>query len=256
MTELQRTFKESYFRGLRSAVVSGVSLPLYSKETFEIDVRGSKPLANLYRPEGLAECMLPSPEGDFQSAKALYEAYKGLSPLLASSEAFWAYLTHADLYSYVRERYSKVKEGNASKEYILTHWFIGDKGIFRNALASLWWSIHLSVDEERSDKYELSAVFFMDYPLRSTFLAPTLFIRHKEAMTGVLEFILEHPEMREKSFRQRFRFIVKYFNRLGAIKQITYMDRHFFKRQCELILPRMMNVITDEDAKDDSLLNI
>lgn len=252
--ELQKTFNKAYKDKLRADVESGQSLALYRADKFEVDPNGVRSIVNLWRPDGLAEKMVPQPDGDFQSAIALYEAYPGLSPLIASSEAFWAYLTHTELFAYVRNRYPKADTEKAGKEYILDHWFFGDKGVFRNALASLWWTIHLSVDNTRADRYELSKVFFRDYSTRSTFLAPTFFIRHREAMIGVLEFLLDKPEVLKTSPRLRFRFIAKYFNRMGAVKQITYLDRCYFRSECERIYPLLMQVNSEEDVSNGRLL--
>ena len=121
--QLQKTFKESYMKTLRDAVKSETSIPLYGNDAFEIDTTQVKRLANVYAPEGLVEKLEKVWEDDFKSAVAIYEAYKNISPLLASNEAFWAYLTHVDLFSYTQKRWPKVMDKDCSVEYILDHWF-------------------------------------------------------------------------------------------------------------------------------------
>lgn len=250
--ELQKTLKVAYLAQLRADVESGQAVKLYSAEAFDIDPRGVERIANLWHPEGLAERMMPDKESDFSSAVALYEAYHDLSPLWAASEAFWAYVAHTDLFTYVKARYPKPSVRTDEVKHILTHWFFSDKGVFRHALASLWWTIHLTVDDNgREDKYELSRILFQDYATRSTYLAPSLFIRHHEAMVGVLEFLRDSPEVTATAGRQRFRFIAKHFNRLGAVKQLAYLSRDFFRQECERIQPVLLRVKADADLADE-----
>ena len=94
MLQLQKTFKESYMKTLRDAVKSGEALPLYSNESFTIDETQVKRLANVYAPVGLEDKLIPTSEGDFESAVAVYEEYNNISTLVDSSETFWAYITH------------------------------------------------------------------------------------------------------------------------------------------------------------------
>lgn len=86
--QLQKTFKENYMKTLRDAVKSGIAIPLYANESFEVDTTRVKRLANVYAPEGLAAKLEEVWEDDFNSAVLIYEAYKNISPLLASNEAF------------------------------------------------------------------------------------------------------------------------------------------------------------------------
>lgn len=75
--KLQKIFKESYCHRLKSRIKPEA----YAKDPFEFDTTQTKILANVYQPEGLEE-KLNTKEDDFDSAKALYEAYESLSPLV------------------------------------------------------------------------------------------------------------------------------------------------------------------------------
>ena len=100
---LQKTFCESYVKTLRDRIVAGISIDDYFKNEFPYDKSMVKPLAGVYQPVGLVDKM--NPDDDLESAKVVYEAYKNISPLLASNENFWIYLTHVDLFSYVQKRW-------------------------------------------------------------------------------------------------------------------------------------------------------
>lgn len=253
--ELQKTFKESYMKTLRDAVKSGEAIPLYAKDSFEIDQTQIKRLANVRKPENnVAERMVELYDDDFKAAVLLYEAYRDISPLLASNETFWAYLTHTDFYLYTQKRWPNVKIGTASTNYILDHWFVGNNGLLRNACASLWWCIYNSIDETRENPYELSEILFSNYTLRVTVFGSGILIRHREAMIGILEFLKDNPDVCQ-SIEVRGQFITKYFNRLGAVKQLAFLDRGYFKYVCEQMKDKILSVVRREQLQDESLYN-
>ena len=251
--QLQKTFKESYMKTLRDAVRSGEAISLYAGDTFEVDSTQVKSLANVYAPVGLAEKLDEVYEDDFQSAIVIYEAYKDVSPLLASNETFWAYLTHVDLFSYAQKRWPKVKDDDCSAEYIIDHWFVGANGLLRNAVASMWWSVYNTVDETRENKYELTEIFFKNYTLRITTFGSSQLIRHREAMIGILSFLKDNPIITSSAFEYRGQFISKYFNRLGAVKQLAYLDRGYFYRTCQYLKDKIISITKREQLTDESL---
>lgn len=252
MLQLQKTFKESYMKTLRDAVKSGEALPLYCAESFDIDESNVKRLANVYAPNGLAEKLSITKDNDFLSAVAVYEAYENISPLLASNETFWAYITHTTMFNYTQSRWPKVLDNTASSEYVLSHWFVGGQGILRNAAAALWWGVYSTVDKSRDNKYELTEILFKNYTMRVNTFGSSLLIRHKEAMIGILSFLHENPDVMEKS-EPRCLFITKYFNRLGASKQLTYMDRTFFYNTLLRLKEKIMLIDTREETNEDYL---
>lgn len=241
MDKLQKTFKESYALYLKDAVKTGITLDNYRKEEFEYDLTKVKQVANLYEPKGLLEKLLATKD-DYSAAILIYEAYKDLSPLLASTETFWVYLTHVDLYPFVQYRHPVEKAKNV-QSHILDHWFFG-KGYIRNTLASLWWSVYCSVDEGRENPYELTEVFFKNYSFRVIFLK--ILLRTKEGLLGILEFLKENPDVLNNNFENRGRFIAKYFNGLGGSKQLSYLKRDFFKEELYKVKDVIL-AITDRD---------
>lgn len=252
MLQLQKTFKESYMKTLRDNVRSGDSLSLYGNEKFDIDETQIKRLANVYAPDGLSEKLADVGDNDFLSAVAVYEAYSKISPLLASNETFWAYLTHTTMFNYTQKRWPKVLDNTASPEYILSHWFVGSQGILRNAAAALWWGVSITVDESRDNKYELTEILFKNYTMRVNTFGSSLLIRHKEAMKGILSFLHDNPDVMEKS-EPRCLFITKYFNRLGSSKQLTYMNSDFFYDTLLKLKDKILLIDTREETNEDYL---
>ena len=156
----------------------------------------------------------------------------------------------------MQQRWSNVLDGTSTSNYILDHWFVSSQGLIRNALANLWWNIHNTIDSTREDPYELSEIVFKNYTLRTMTFGISTLIRHREAMIGILEFLKENPTITAESFENRGRFIVKYFNRLGAVKQLAYLERDYFKTKCESMKEKILSISTrDQVVNDESLYN-
>ena len=60
---------------------------------------------------------------DYEAGKILFEAFKDLTPMQAAQSHFWQYLSHVDLYEYMRRRWNKVDEQDCDPNYIAEHWF-------------------------------------------------------------------------------------------------------------------------------------
>ena len=125
-----------------------------------------------------------------------------------------------------------MEDPEGSSKYILDHWFIASptqNNFLRHGLAGLWWGAHLSYDETRKDKYELTRVLFKQLDFVTRTLGVYSLARHKEAVIGILEYMVENQESFEKHFQEKSRFLTKYFNQIGGTKPISYFDRNFFK---------------------------
>jgi hypothetical protein len=70
-------------------------------------------------------------------------------------------------------------------------------------------------------------------------------------MIGVLEFLLEHPEMLEDGMNMRAQYIRKLFSFIGVTKRLEYMDRNFFKSELE----KRKNVLSRKLTREEILNN-
>jgi hypothetical protein len=233
--EKQLIFKEKYLLKLKEEIVSGNSFEQYKSNNFVYDKKQVLMMPNIIKPSGLLDKL--DIKNDFKTAILLFESFKNLEPIQAADERFWVYLTHVDLYPYMIKRWEKVHKGipGFTNEYILEHWFFG-KRMLRNALAGLWWSVYLSVDEKRgNDKYELTKILFrqLDFSIRT--LGTYRLGRHKEAVIGILEFIKENEKLFSSGLQKKTRYITKHLNLVGGVKPISYYDRSFFKNELQKI---------------------
>lgn len=246
--ELQKVFKHSYMDELRK----NIHISDYQGESFPYDPSKVKSLANVYKPEGLLDRL--DPEDDFTSAIEIFKAYDSVTPLLASLPDLWVYLAHVDLFPYVRKRHSDVFKTDITEEYIVDHWFKNKVSIFRMALPSAWWSVYLSVDNNRNNPYELTEVLFKNQELRTNSFGPLTLIRHKEAMKGVLEFLLEHQELLSDGMNMRAQYIRKLFNFIGGTKRLEFLPKEYFKLELEKRIDIISRKFTREEIQNNNEL--
>lgn len=246
--ELQKVFKKSYMEDLRR----NIQISDYQGETFPFDPSKVKALANVYKPEGLLDKL--DPEDDFTTAVELYKAYNTVTPLLASLPDLWVYLSHVDLFPYVQQRHSDVLKDDVTEKYIVNHWFENDVSVFRMALPSAWWSVYLSVDNERENPFELTEILFKNQELRINSFGPLSLIRHREAMKGILEFFEEHPYLLEDGMNMRAQYIRKLFSFIGGTKRLEFMDKDFFKNELNKRIDVISQKFTREEIQNNNEL--
>lgn len=234
----QKIFRDRYVNELKKKVQSAEILNYYKSIEFVYDKNEVLPVQNINIPKDLLGSL--DVGNDFRTAIAIYEAYENLEPIQASDERLWTYLAHVDLYPYMIERWPEVYKGDSinPSKYILDHWFLissAQSNLLRHALSGLWWSVHLSVDDERENKYELTEILFrqLDFPTRT--LGTYKLGRHKEAVLGILEFIQENEDLFKTKFEPKTRFVTKHLNVIGGVKPLSYFRRDFFKSELEKV---------------------
>lgn len=234
----QKIFRERYVNELKKKVQSAEIVNYYKSTEFVYDKNEVLPVQNINIPKDLLGSL--DVGNDFKTAIAIYEAYENLEPIQASDERFWTYLAHVDLYPYMIERWPEVYNGDSTNpsKYILDHWFLissAQSNLLRHALSGLWWSVHLSVDDERENKYDLTEILFrqLDFPTRT--LGTYKLGRHKEAVLGILEFIQENEDLFKTKFEPKTRFVTKHLNVIGGVKPLSYFRRDFFKSELEKV---------------------
>ena len=99
--------------------------------------------------------------------------------------------------------------------------------MIRQGIGGLWWLVNLTSDDSRDNPYELTEVLFRNYTLRYVRLGVSQVLQHKEAAIGILQFLKDH-ENEKFSLENVANGLTSYFNKLGAVKQLTYLDRKFF----------------------------
>jgi hypothetical protein len=246
--EYQTILSQKYVEELQRGVRNGTTLSLYQNASFELEADKLLQSPVIPKPERSA-LRMPDGEGnhDFQNAKILFEAYRHLTPLQASDARFWTYLTHADYYQYMKQRWPDTHSttGEGRKDYVLEHWFIisaVQENLMRHGLAGLWWGTYLSFDETRQDPYSLTEQLFRQVDFRARTLGAQSLARHKEAARGILEFMTENPDLFATRLQEKTRFLTKYMNQLGGSRPVSYFDSHFFKASLQSISNKIASI--------------
>ncbi len=190
------------------------------------------------------ERMIPDKDHDFDSAVILFKAYENLSPYFASRKGLWVYLSHNELYSYV-----KVRWGDTSK--IKEHWFdIGRRG----SLSGLWWAVYYTYDrsKEGDERFWLTRQLFVNQTFRTrTFFNSSLGM-NQEALKGTLKFMYMYPDLFKRGTGEaRLDYIKTYFGRLGSTKELTALDDAFFTNELERKMPAIKLVTDTSQVRHD-----
>lgn len=232
--ELQRTFSKEYTSIIKQALKDGHK-ERYLEEVFSV----KDPNSCIYRLQGVDHnhVELDADKSDFENAVDFYEANKDIPPFIAAEEAFWAYLTHIEYFSFVKKRWAI---NHASKIETITKRFFYSGSNMDNALSRLWWSAHLTVDDSSEDRYKYTRVLLQDgnSDLLQNLSKSKLF-RHKEAVIGILKFFSEYKDRTD--FSKVNRYIIQRFNRIGGVRQLIYMDREYFYNESKVSLQLYLN---------------
>jgi len=68
-------------------------------------------------------------------------------------------------------------------------------------------------------------------------------------LLGVLEFLLENPDLYVPNFEMKGRYIANFFNRLGATRELSALPRDFFKQECYKFIDVLRSINTEDDLK-------
>lgn len=247
---LQNTFSSEYAETLEYNAKHNIEIEKYRKDTFDYDPNAVCRIPYLEEPIGLLEKM--DPDDVLASAKALYEAYPNLSMLQASDRGFWAYLAHVDLYPYVRAVNKRVFEEDFNDgKYINEHFFYGFGSPMYHPLQGLWLAVKFTVEEGKEYPYRYTDYLFKDYGLRVTYLGRYKVFRNKEQVQGILDFMMANQEeLFDNHGRQRYRWIIQHFNKMGATKQLMGQPKEFFIKELEKVKDTIAKIQSDEDVKN------
>ena len=240
----QRIFTEKYVKILEKELHDGIGIDRYYEAAFKYDISQVRINPKIHHPENLNEEL--SLDNDAESAVILYEAYKELTPLQASYYPFWVSLAHMDLFAYVQKHYP-FTNNVAPADHIINHWFVSN-GLMYHSIARLWWGTHCTIDDTSQDKYRYTRFFFNSTD-RVRFLSRTSIFRHKEAVFAIIGFLMDNTEICESHYRDRLRYIIKWISRLGAVRQLAYLNRDYFYNELLRIKKEILAVNSYESVK-------
>lgn len=161
---------------------------------------------------------------DLINARALYDAFKGLTPLQASNKYMWTYLCHAvPIYrDYIRDRWMS----DARENTIKTRFFVTTSGslLNDNALSRLWWYGYLTYDSKNSNHYALTEILLMNQTI-CTDVMDTLNRMNFNRIKGILWAIRDFREViGNEGITDYFRECKKYLNHYAAVTTMDFLE--------------------------------
>lgn len=252
--ELQKIYTEAFVAQLKK---NASPSKYQSEEQFEVEnpeytqlggvynnAVNIAPMENSGNDENGWKRMIPDKNHDFESAIALFEAYENISPYIASKAGFWVYLSHNELYSYVKRRW-----GDTTK--IKDHWFdIGRRG----SLSGLWWAVYCTYNptKEGDERYLLTRQLFVNQTFRTRTFFTYRIGMNRDALRGTLSFMNEYPDLFKRGAGEaRLDYIRKYFGRLGSTKELIAFDDSFFFNELVRKIPAIQLINDTTQVRHD-----
>ena len=152
-----KVFQSGYVDKLYRNLISTNNFDDYKLDSFPFEQKFPKGNTGIFLDEGFA---LDADNSDFENSVLLYDQLKHLNETEASDERLWVYLTHVTFWEYMRMRWPIENVDNPVSRIRERYFMRGSsiESITRSGIARLWWYAHLTYDESRQNKYELTEV--------------------------------------------------------------------------------------------------
>lgn len=137
---------------------------------------------------------------DLNASRRIFQWLSDLTPVQASDERLWAYLTHRIYSEYVHSRWGSALEGSTQPEQrVEDRWFFRGEGVatfVRNGLSRLWWFGYLTYDRELGDHFEFTAILLALQEIQVAMLERR-FGRSQAVLRGILEILKRNNRLDE-----------------------------------------------------------
>ncbi len=185
---------------------------------------------------------------DYENAVNLYEAFRDrINPVQAGDLRLWAFLAHSVYWDYMRERWAidMVSEDEGNDETVKNkmvsrigvRYFFGAsmaKAFVRHGIARLYWSAHLTYDENSKDNpYELTEYFLSRQDIFAAATERTL-ARNKEVLLASLKVLKEAGTLKREVIRRCFMRL----NQAGGVIMLDSLSREAAYELAESILEK------------------
>ncbi len=154
---------------------------------------------------------------------SLYENLQ-INETQASDKRLWTYLTHVHFWDFMKKTWQIdfTKDKSKVVEFIRDRYFLNTLNIrtlTHNGISRLWWYSHLTVDNSRKDKYELTKVLLSLQDISVSLLERSMG-SNSNVRKAVLEFLLENPEYKTSKNVQN---LLRQLNLAGGVKNIPML---------------------------------
>lgn len=212
----QKVFTDTYISKLRSDIEK--NLEYYFADSFPIDEVDDEGRANVFSSrfeydDQLLKRMLES-SNTAEAAIELYKAFSNLTPAEAAQKNLWSYLSHVDLFPYMKKITRQAKTAGAIEDN-----YFGAPT--KQSLSSLWWIVYLTIDETTDDdKYKYTRFLLENgHSDLVLLLSQSTLFRCRSFSKGVLQFLMDNDY--SSNLIAVGRFIMPYYNKKGGRVQLA-----------------------------------
>lgn len=164
------------------------------------------------------------PESDANSAERLYELLKDkITPAQATDPRLWCYMSHESCWDYMTRRWEITGNTDISGRYLISG--SGRRSFTRNGISRLWWFAHLTYDEGRSDRYELTKVLLKNQNIQHHLLERN-FGMNKNVLRAILDMSKDKANIfMAGNIQRKMDKLAKLINRWGGVRLLDYLQR-------------------------------
>lgn len=230
--DVQKIFKSSFIEQIKKRLANN-DYSQYEGEAFPFtnDDTWINPEIKIDAPA----LKMPDNDANYDGENAIlfFEAFKNLTPTLATDIRLWTYLTHVTYWEYMNKRrpiLAQPKEERAN--YILVHWHINSlsaTNLTRNDISLLWWGAYLTYDSSYPDPYSLTKELFsmLDY---TRDLLPAVQGWNRNFLHALLQFRIDNEDLFRKYKQDKIRTIMRKANFQGGYKTFTSLSKNEIMR--------------------------
>ena len=227
----QKMFTPSYADTLVANLMDNIAL--YRNDTFEVDekhiVESKIEVLNENLAANMEEHISSVASEELKAAKILFEAFPNLTPLQASHKPFWLYLSHVELYHYMRLRWPILADPNLSDEELLSavknHFF--HSSAIRNQLEGLYWLVRCSVmkNDDGTWDYTYTDFLFSRRKLGNRGIGASIYFRNPKVVRGMLRFYMDYQDdFLTPHFEEKTDYCIQLINQKGAVSEISLLE--------------------------------
>lgn len=170
---------------------------------------------------------------DYNNAKILYTALKGITNTQASDERLWAGIAHTKCWDFMQYRTKLEKSPDLEKKVLGSFFFNqGNKrSLILHPLARLWWVGRLTYDANAEDKFHAMEYFKSDFSTRVYTLFSSNFTHNPKVTRALLGAINEIESCGIKVGRNEYLETIRYLNMLGGVVILDYLSEEELKQK-------------------------
>ena len=172
--------------------------------------------------EPLAPLLQSGIKHDAQNALAVYNTLRKLTPQQASDERFWAYVSHVECSSYIRERWlaEQPDDPERAATRARNHFFGRDaRALIRDhGVSRLWWLGRIACEAYPEDPALFLKIVLHRQDVRSALIERPSVSMNRGVLRGIFGVMRDHWEGDKALFkRETFRAWMVALNRRGGV---------------------------------------